>query len=211
MELNKLIAILQSRYTGLIMVNAWGETSLFYNPLNILKRGTYCITFKQRDGENDASSQLDRDSVKFRMNFKLSKSTFLTHFNEPSLPDRPGKGDIISLKSGRNYDPSVLDQVIPHPVYAWMSWVSVINPSKETIETILELGMIDEAYRDAVERHDKNKSVIKHRTQNTASDESEHAKRGSFFDDSILPRKRARSSSVDTRTLDECKLDSSPK
>ncbi len=33
--------------------NSWGETSLFYNPGNILPNGVYFCTIKEKDGDND--------------------------------------------------------------------------------------------------------------------------------------------------------------
>jgi hypothetical protein len=93
------------------------------------------------------------------MNFKISKPTFLTQFNEPSLPLRPAKGNIIVLKSGRKYDPKVLDTLIPHPVYGWMGWVSIINPSERSIETIIQAGLLNESYEHAKAGYNKNKTV----------------------------------------------------
>ena len=155
MKLAILIQTLTKQYSGLVKVSAWGETSLFFNPNGTLKRGTYCITFKEKDGDNDFSSALDRHEVEFRMNFKISKPTFLSHFNEPSLPLRPAKGKITELNSGRVYDPTVMDTLIPHPVYGWMSWVSIINPSEESIAAIVEAGLLDESYELAKEGYKK--------------------------------------------------------
>lgn len=155
MKLAILIQTITKLYSGLVEVSAWGETSLFFNPNGLLKRGTYCITFKDKDGDNDFSSALNRHEVEYRMNFKISKPRFLSHFNEPSLPLRPAKGKIISLNSGRKYDPTVLDTLIPHPVYGWMSWVSIINPSEESIATIIKAGLLDESYELAKEGYNK--------------------------------------------------------
>ena len=138
-----------------------GETSLFYNPNGLLKRGTYCFTFKEKDGDNDCSSALNRAEVEYRMNFKITKPTFLSQFNEPSLPLRPSKGNIITLKSGRVYDPTVLNTLIPHPVYGWMGWVSIINPSEQSIEEIVKAGLLDESYEHAKAGYNKNKTVKK--------------------------------------------------
>lgn len=170
MKLASLILNLTKLYPGLVENSVWGETALFYNPSGLLKRGTYCITFKEKDGENDASSALNREEVEYRMNLKISKPTFLTQFNEPSLPGRPAKGNMIALKSGRAFDPTVLDTLIPHPVYGWMSWISIINPSKESIEVIMRAGLLDESYEAAVAGYNKNKTV-----QNGASKRKENA------------------------------------
>lgn len=155
MEVDNIIRLLRKKYSGLNQIDTWGETSLFYNPTNLLKHGAYFLTFKRKDGENDSSSKLDRDIVKYRMNFKIAKKTFLKKFGEPRLPKRPNKGGVTTMESEKTYDPTVIDKIFPHPVYAWMSWVSVINPSQETIAQLIGSGFIDEAYDDAVERYHK--------------------------------------------------------
>ena len=45
---------------GTVLVNSWGETGVFYNPGKVLKRGVYVLTVKEKDGDNDRASQLDR-------------------------------------------------------------------------------------------------------------------------------------------------------
>lgn len=155
MNLATLIDILKDKYQGLIQLDTWGETSLFYNPEGLLKRGAYCFTFKEKDGENDAASMLNRANVGFRMNFKVNKPTFLKQFDEPVMPKRPPKGGIISLASGNDYNPTLQDCLFPHPVYAWMSWVSIIDPSQKSIEALLKAGFLDEAYEDATARYAK--------------------------------------------------------
>jgi hypothetical protein len=43
-----------------------------------------------------------------------------------------------------------LDRLVPHPVYAPQSWVSVLNPSQETFRVVEPL--LAEAYERAVMR-----------------------------------------------------------
>lgn len=160
MNLEVLIDTLMEKYPGLVKTSAWGETSLFYNPEGLLKRGVYCFTFKLKDGENDSASNLDREIVNYRMNFKLNKPHFLAYFEEPALPKRPAKGEIIFLESGKAYDPTILNKLFPHPVYAWMSWVSIINPSSKTIKHFISDGLIDEPYQDAVMRYEKKQRSL---------------------------------------------------
>lgn len=142
-------------------MSAWGETSLFYNPQNLFERGTYCVTFKEKDGANDSASALNREEVDFRMNFKINKETFLSRFQETSLPKRPPKGHVIQLQSGSAYDPTVLDTLIPHPVYGWMGWVSITNPSANSVREILDGGLLDESYQHAVASYEKKRKLLK--------------------------------------------------
>lgn len=132
---------LVTRYEGTIAVDAWGETSLFYNPGHVLPRGVYFATIKEKDGANDSASKLDRDGV-FRLNAGTSKPLFMERFGPP--PRRPGKGGIVDGP----WDFAQLNELTPHPVYGWMSWVAVLNPTPETLGEIRPL--INAAYDKAV-------------------------------------------------------------
>jgi hypothetical protein len=112
---------------GAVPINAWGETSYFYNPGNRLKRGTYFATIKEKDGENDRASRLDRTGI-WRLNIGISKATFLSIFN--AMPGRPPKGGVIEGP----WDFTATDLVTPHPIYGWMGWIAVLSPSEATWE-----------------------------------------------------------------------------
>ena len=45
------------------------------------------------------------------------------------------------------------DTLLPHPVYAWMGWVCVLNPSAQTFESMKPL--IRESYMFAKEKFEK--------------------------------------------------------
>jgi uncharacterized protein DUF6194 len=42
------------------------------------------------------------------------------------VPARPAKGAVVALPA---YDLTRLDELVPHPVYAWMSWVQILSPT----------------------------------------------------------------------------------
>ncbi len=67
------------------------------------------------------------------------------------IPARPAAGGVVDM----DYDFTALDTILPHPVYAWMGWVSVLNPSNQTLEQ-LKL-FIQEAYEFSVEKFKKRK------------------------------------------------------
>jgi hypothetical protein len=54
------------------------------------------------------------------------------------------------------HDFTVLDQLLPHPVYGWMSWVSVLNPSAATFDTVKPL--LVKAYELAVGKFAKRQA-----------------------------------------------------
>ncbi|MET3474161.1 DUF6194 family protein [Variovorax atrisoli] len=79
-------------------------------------------TIVTKDNEFDNASKLDRPGM-FRLNLGVGKETFRALFGEqPAAPDY-----------------SVIDTLMPHPLYAKMYWVSVINPSAKTFETVKPL------------------------------------------------------------------------
>lgn len=132
-----------------VLVESWGEKGIFYNPNNALKRGVYILTIKEKDGDNDKGSNLDRENV-YRVNLGIRKKTFIGLFNE--VPKRPTAGGIVDM----DYNFTELDRIIPHPVYAWMGWISVLNPSNKTFEELKTF--IQEAYEYAVEKFKKRKA-----------------------------------------------------
>ena len=130
-------AELLARYPDTRVVDAWGERSLFYNPGGVLVRGVYFATIKQRDGENDRASGLDRAGV-FRINTGVSRGPYERLFG--TVPARPAKGGVVAT----GHDFRQLDTLLPHPVYAWMGWACALNPSPRTWLQLRPL--FDEAY-----------------------------------------------------------------
>ena len=133
---------------GTVLVESWGEKGIFYNPDYVLKRGVYILTVKEKDGDNDKGSDLDRENV-YRVNLGIRKKTFTELFG--AVPKRPSAGRIVDM----NYDFTALDKMLPHPVYAWMAWMCVLNPSEQTFEKLKPF--IKEAYEYAKEKFNKRK------------------------------------------------------
>ena len=77
------------------------------------------------------------------------KETFIERFGY--IPKRPLAGETVNM----DFDFTVLDTIIPHPVYAWMGWICVLNPSDKTFEAFK--GMIQEAYAYAKEKFEKRR------------------------------------------------------
>ncbi|MBV6647003.1 MAG: hypothetical protein KI790_16215 [Cyclobacteriaceae bacterium] len=122
-------------YQGVVMKNAYRERSFFYNPGRMLPHGVYFSTIKESDGPNDAFSNLDRDGV-FRISMGLGKQKYQEIFG--GVPKRASKGE--SPVAGL-WDFHQLDLLTPHPVYAWMGWVCILNPgpiNQRVVKTIIE-------------------------------------------------------------------------
>ena len=87
---------------GSVLVESWGEKGIFYNPGHVLKRGVYILTVKEKDGDNDKGSKLDRPGV-YRVNLGVRKGTFVKLFG--AVPRRPGAGGVVEM----DYDFSAAD------------------------------------------------------------------------------------------------------
>ena len=108
----------------------WGENSIFYNPGRIAPLGVIFASIKDHDGANDSSAKLSRDTV-YRFAFCLPKDTYARMFGD--IPARPPKGGVVALP---DYDPSRLNELMPHPVYAWMRWVQILSPSRARFDSL---------------------------------------------------------------------------
>ena len=95
MSPESIIQILTTELDGVVPKSSWGETSLFYNPGKLLPNGVYFCTIKEKNGDNDKSSELDRDSV-FRVSIGAGKSNYEKHFGVK--PKRPEKGGIVNTE-----------------------------------------------------------------------------------------------------------------
>lgn len=145
---DEIIKFCLENLDGTVFIESWGERGIFYNPNNALKRGVYILTVKEKDGENDKSSDLNRENI-YRVNIGIRKHTFMNMFGK--IPDRPKKGGIVDME----YDFTETDKIMPHPVYAWMSWICCLNPSECTFENLKPL--IQESYEYANEKYNKRK------------------------------------------------------
>jgi hypothetical protein len=129
-------------FAGVETSNAAGYTFFFYGDDRIMP----FATIAHWDNEGDRASNLDRPSV-FRLNIGVSKQTYRALFG-PQAP-RLGADGVVDT----GHDFTVLDELLPHPIYAPQSWVCVLNPQAATFEKVIPL--LAEAYERAVKRHAK--------------------------------------------------------
>ncbi len=118
---------------GLGRERYWGEDSVFYNPGGVAPLGVIFASIKDHDGANDSSAKLSRAGV-YRFAFCLAPGTYERLFGE--VPARPPKGGVVELA---DYHPTRLDELMPHPVYAWMRWVQILAPTAARFEPLRPL------------------------------------------------------------------------
>ena len=135
-------------YKGVIVKDAYRERSFFYNPDGSLPKGIYFATIKESDGPNDKASNLNRDGI-YRLSIGVGKMQYQHLFGE--IPKRPAKGNIVEL----DFDFTITGIVLPHPIYAWLGWVSINNPDNKNLELVKHL--LDISYRNALAKFSKKK------------------------------------------------------
>jgi hypothetical protein len=141
MEAEEIENYILEHFININPLDTWGERSFFVNPENKLKRGTYFATIKNKDGKNDSASNLDRKNI-YRLNIGISREKYLSLFE--IIPKRPSKAMVIT----GDYNFQQVNEILPHPVYGWMNWVSILNPDKTTFEHCKSL--LEDAYIKAL-------------------------------------------------------------
>jgi len=133
-------------FAGLDIADYKGDRFYSYDPGSLLppaKRMPFATLVL--DDHHDTVSRLHREGV-YRLNFGVEKETYRRMFGgQPAFPTDPA--GVVDT----GHDFSTLDQIMPHPVYAAMSWLCVLCPSQATFVTVKDL--LAEAYRIGVERH----------------------------------------------------------
>jgi hypothetical protein len=140
MDQQQIIQYIAQQFDGVDVVAgtieiAIGDTFFIYDPnrdLDDRHRFPFATIVTKDYGEFDNLSNLDRPGV-YRLNIGVSRDTFRRLF-----------------PSEAQHDYTALDTLIPHPVYAPQSWVSVLNPSEATFESVKPY--LQEAYDIAVKR-----------------------------------------------------------
>jgi hypothetical protein len=70
----------------------------------------------------------------WRLAFAMTADAFDGRFG--SMPARPPKGRAVALPA---WDLTRLDELTPHPVYAWMGWIQILSPSHASFERLQPL------------------------------------------------------------------------
>ena len=111
----EILATLLELDPGLRQARYYGERAVFYNPGRAAALGVIFASVKHHDGPNDRRANLSRARI-YRFAFGLRRETLARLFD--AVPRRPPKGEAAVLSG---YDRTRLDELTPHPVYAWMS------------------------------------------------------------------------------------------
>lgn len=128
-------------FEGVEATDLSGDSFFFYDPTRKFPFATLVTS-----DAHDKASDLERPGV-FRLNIGVKPETYRELFGPP--PAFPRNGVIIDT----GHDFTALDTLLPHPVYAAMSWVCVLNPGTGTLARVKTL--LAEAYALDVSKHSK--------------------------------------------------------
>jgi hypothetical protein len=128
-----------------VPIEATGDVFFFYDPDHMIP----FVTLITNDNY-DQFSNLNRPSV-FRLNIGISKKTYNSLFGSRPTPS----GAEVAADAGGTNDFSALDRLMPHPMYARMHWVCVLNPRDETFRAVVQ-PLLAEAYEITVSKYSKH-------------------------------------------------------
>jgi hypothetical protein len=119
---------------GIVTSTDSGDWYLFYDPDGVTvpeSRFPFC-TLMTGD-RYDAASDLDRDPATYRINLGVSRATYEALLGP--APRQPAGYEVID--TGADY--TATDTVLPHPFYAPLHWVCVVNPGERTRHDVARL------------------------------------------------------------------------
>jgi hypothetical protein len=118
---------------------AWGDAFFYYAPDGQMPRTVQPYgTIVTKNYPDDAASDLD-PAGRWRVNVHVDRATF----HELTI-------DVA-------VDPATPDVVQPHPVYGSAGWIAVVNPGRETGDTVFRL--LREAHEAARARFNRRSGV----------------------------------------------------
>ncbi|WP_165795182.1 DUF6194 family protein [Deinococcus koreensis] len=144
MDQSDLLARLHALFPDAEFLQAGETVFVMYDPDHRLtpERRRPFLTLVADDA-HDRASNLSRPGV-YRLNIELTPEEYRDRFGP-----HPRSGPDGLVDTGHDF--TALDTLMPHPVYAPMSWACVLSPGAATLGHLLPL--IGNAHARAVRRH----------------------------------------------------------
>jgi hypothetical protein len=123
---------------------AWGDSFFFYDPDGASpadRRMPFATIVTKDYGGFDTASDLNRPGV-FRLNIGVGRNAFERLLGYPPA---------AHADHHSRFDYTLIDRVLPHPVYATQSWVCVLNPGEATAAQAR--SMLTDAHTRALQRY----------------------------------------------------------
>jgi hypothetical protein len=133
-DATSLLRAIEPQLPGIVTSTDSNDWYLFYDPDGITvpeRRFPFC-TLMTGD-RYDAASRLDRDPATYRVNLEASRGRYEDLFGP--APRQPAGSAVIDT----GFDYTATDTLMPHPFYAPLHWVCVVNPGVRTLAAVAEL------------------------------------------------------------------------
>lgn len=144
MDADAIVELMRRELAGLEVLEHEGDRFFYYRPEGAEPdhRLPFATIVARDDQHEGGVARLDRPGV-FRFSVAAGPAEYAARFGPVPAP-RPDWG---VLETG--HDHAALDVLMPHPVYAPMGWVCVLNPSEATWREVwpLVVGAYETARR----------------------------------------------------------------
>jgi hypothetical protein len=123
-----ILAAVERELPGLVTTTGQGDSFVFYDPdrVTVPEQRFPFLTVVTGD-RYDAASNLDRDERTYRVNLGVDRPTY-----EELLGPAPRQAVGSEVIAAAGVDYTADDVVLPHPFYAPMHWVCIVNPGEQT-------------------------------------------------------------------------------
>lgn len=152
MDETSILQFLKETFEGIHVVTSNGNHFFFYSPNKKLPERAMPFATLVTNDDYDKVSLLNRPGV-FRLNIGISKTTYHSLLGEPPAP--PSSDDAINSE----HDFTILDQLLPHPIYGHLFWICILNPNSATFHQIIK-PLLTEAYETAVRKQKKREHSL---------------------------------------------------
>lgn len=142
-----LLMAIQRELPGILTTNGQGDSFVFYDPdgVTVPEKRFPFLTVVTGD-RYDAASHLDRDGRTYRVDLRVDRQTYEDLLGP--APRQPAGYEVIDT----GFDYAAVDVVLPHPFYAPMHWVCIVNPAERTRSQLAHL--IEIAHALAMRQYD---------------------------------------------------------
>lgn len=129
-----LLLAIERELSGIATTSGEGDSFVFYDPDRVTVAGKRFPFLTLVTGDRyDAASNLDRDAPTYRVNLGVDRQAYQEFFG---LAPRQSAG-IEVIDTG--YDYTEVDAVLPHPFYAPLHWVCIVNPAQRIRSPLVHL------------------------------------------------------------------------
>ena len=141
-----LLRAITRELPGIVTSSGNGDWFLFYDPDRVTDpEQRFPFATLVTGDRYDAASDLDRDAGTYRVNLGVGPEEYERLLGP--APRQPAGYEVID--TGADY--TAVDTVLPHPFYAPLHWVCIVNPGPRTREQLA--GLLDQAHALARRRY----------------------------------------------------------